>query len=117
MEGGLSTNGTAGHADEACVRHHFAFAIGLKYTYIHKSWRLAHKTITISEDAYRALTKLKKGKESFTEAILRLTSGRGDAASLLNYLEHLPPSIELAETIETVMKRTRRAALRKSAMS
>jgi len=35
---------------------------------------MAHKTITISVEAYEALLKLKKPKESFTDVILRLTS-------------------------------------------
>jgi predicted CopG family antitoxin len=30
------------------------------------------KTIMISDDAYRALTKLKQGKESYTELVSRL---------------------------------------------
>ncbi len=32
---------------------------------------MSHKTITLSEDAYNTLNILRKGKESFTDAILR----------------------------------------------
>lgn len=34
---------------------------------------MAHKTLTISEEAYKALAELKKDKESFTELIKRIT--------------------------------------------
>lgn len=34
---------------------------------------MAHKTLTISEDAYKALAELKKEGESFTELIKRIT--------------------------------------------
>jgi len=40
---------------------------------------MAHKTLTISEEAYNALVKQKKsGDESFTKIILRLTDQRQD---------------------------------------
>lgn len=35
---------------------------------------MAHKTLTISEEAYDALVELKKEGESFTELIKRITS-------------------------------------------
>ncbi len=34
---------------------------------------MAHKTLTISEEAYEALSELKKEGESFTELIKRIT--------------------------------------------
>ncbi|TLX98274.1 MAG: hypothetical protein E6K96_00905 [Thaumarchaeota archaeon] len=74
---------------------------------------MGHRTITISDEAYRALSKLKRAKESFTDVILRLASGRGSATNVLNYIERLPPSEELAKNIEMAMTRTRKAALRK----
>ena len=75
---------------------------------------MGHRTITISDEAYRALSKLKRAKESFTDVILRLASGRGSATNVLNYIERLPPSEELAKNIEMAMTRTRKAALRKA---
>jgi len=39
---------------------------------------MGFKTLTISEEAYRKLRKLKERDESFTEVILRLSEGRGD---------------------------------------
>ncbi|MBI2184054.1 MAG: antitoxin VapB family protein [Thaumarchaeota archaeon] len=74
---------------------------------------LAHRTITISEEAHRSLAKLKKDKESFTEVILRLASARGSATHLLKYLEQMQPSEDLAESIDAATRRTRRAKLRK----
>jgi len=38
---------------------------------------MSHKTLTISEEAYEALAALKKGKESFTELIKRITAPVG----------------------------------------
>ena len=35
---------------------------------------MAHKTLTISEEAYEALAELKKEGESFTELIKRITA-------------------------------------------
>ena len=43
------------------------------HTYI----ALASKNISITDEAYRALEREKRKDESFTDAILRLTRGRG----------------------------------------
>lgn len=77
---------------------------------------MAHRTITISEDAYRALAQAKEARESFTEVILRLTARRGSATALLAYLERLPPSDELARKVEAAMTYTRKARLRTVAL-
>jgi predicted CopG family antitoxin len=84
----------------------------LKYTYIHTT-HMAHKTITISEQAYHALATLKKENESFTDAILRLTSKKGSATTLLSFFEALPDSGDLAQNIDVAMSRMRNATLRK----
>ena len=77
---------------------------------------MAHKTITISEEAYQSLAKHKSPNESFTEAILRLTSGRGDARSLLEFLEVIPPSEDLADHVEKAMKRMRSTKVRRATL-
>ena len=78
---------------------------------------MAHKTLTISEDAYHELTKMKREHESFTDVILRLTSEKGRAKSLLEYLDRAGKSEELARSIESVAERTRKARLRKVVLS
>ncbi len=72
---------------------------------------MAHKTITISEEAYNALAAKKEEHESFTDVILRVTSDRGKASSLLKLIESWPPDEELARNVEAAMKRTRKAKL------
>jgi len=61
---------------------------------------MAHKTLTISEEAYNALKRLKREVESFSDVILRITRG----ASLLEYIESTEFSQELADKIEEVYK-------------
>ena len=73
----------------------------------------ARKTITISEEACDTLAAKKAGNESFTDVILRITTNRGKASSLLKYVESLPPDEALANSIKSSMKRTRRAKLRR----
>jgi predicted CopG family antitoxin len=73
---------------------------------------MAHKTITISEEAYEALARSRTDNESFTKVILRLTSERSNASSLLEHLAASPADEELAGRIENVMRRTRSARLR-----
>ena len=72
---------------------------------------MAHRTITISDDAYEALAKSKRENESFTKVILRLTSESGRASSLLEHLRGSPADEELARSIERAMQRTRSAQL------
>jgi predicted CopG family antitoxin len=74
---------------------------------------MAHKTITISEEAYNALAFSEQGRESFTDVILRVTSGKGKASLLLKIIESLPPDEELARNVEEVMKRSRKAKPRR----
>ncbi len=67
---------------------------------------MPHKSITVSKDAYRALERIKEGKESFTDAILRLAR-RDNARRLLEILDRLGPDEELAASIERVYRRRR----------
>ncbi len=73
---------------------------------------MAHKTITISEEAYEALARMKNTSESFTEVILRLTT-KGNAQTVLEFVKKLPNSEDLANNIEVAMKRARKAKLKK----
>ena len=78
---------------------------------------MAHKTITISEEVYRELARMKRDNESFTEVILRITSRKGSAEALLRFLELSGRSEELARNVELVVERTRKARLHKMALS
>src|SRR2546425_9095135 len=75
---------------------------------------VAHKTITISEEAYQALAKMKKEMESFTDVILLVASSRGSAFGLLRSLGEIGRPEDLARNIEASMKRTRKAELRRT---
>ncbi len=74
---------------------------------------MAHKTLTISEEAYRALAKLKNPDESFTKVILRL-SAKIEVGKLSEYLENIGPDPELATNIEVASKQMRSTRLRKT---
>jgi len=72
---------------------------------IHVSARMftmAHKTLTISEEAYNALARMKSKDESFTKVILRLAQRKGKG-NLLEYVRSFPPDNELADRIEEVL--------------
>ena len=61
--------------------------IGRTQTFIHACVHIQRemgtKTISITDEAYEALSREKKGGESFTEAILRLTRKTGNLADCL----------------------------------
>lgn len=59
--------------------------------------------MTISEEAYEALARMKKERESFTEAILRLTK-KNEKGTLLDYVLSLDPDEEFAEELEKVVE-------------
>jgi predicted CopG family antitoxin len=73
---------------------------------------MAHKTLTISEEAYDALSRLKNGNESFTDVILRLSKQK-EIGKLSDYIRTIAPSKELADNIEKASRRLRKARLRK----
>jgi predicted CopG family antitoxin len=64
---------------------------------------MGHKTLTVSEEAYEALARLKKERESFTEAILRLT-GEKEKGTLLDYVRTLEPDEDYAGELEKVVE-------------
>ncbi len=61
---------------------------------------MSHRTLTISEEAYTALKKLKRKGESFSDVILRITRSSG----LLEYIESAKFPQDLADNIEDVYK-------------
>ncbi len=54
---------------------------------------MAPKTLTISEEAYNALARLKSRDESFTKVILRLTrlTRKKCKGSILEYIRSIAP--------------------------
>lgn len=64
---------------------------------------MGHRTLTVSDEAYNALSKMKKERESFTETILRLTK-RTEKGTLLDYIKTLEPDEELASTLESILE-------------
>jgi len=76
---------------------------------------MGHKTITISEEAYEALAGLKQGRESFTEAILRLARRR-EKGTLLDFVKSLEPDEEFAEIMDEVVREREKVTLRASGL-
>src|SRR5437667_12252608 len=72
---------------------------------------MAHKTLTISEEAYNALARIKGRDESFTKAILRLTKKKA-AGNLLDYVRSFSPDEELAYAVEKVLEKRGKLRLR-----
>ncbi len=72
---------------------------------------MAHKTLTVSEEAYNALARLKSKDESFTKVILRLARKRAKG-NLLDYIRSMPPDEELAMKVERVLEKRSLVRLR-----
>lgn len=71
---------------------------------------MAHKTITISEEAYEALAKAKTAKESFTDVILRIVKKRKEG-TLLDYIRNLEPDGEFAKILDGIVEERKRISL------
>ena len=85
-------------------------AVGI-YTYVHVTTVMAHKTLSISEEAYNALARVKGKDESFTKVILRLAQRRS-SGDLLDYIRSVGPNEELASAIEKVLEKRKSIQLR-----
>jgi len=72
---------------------------------------MAHKTLTISDEAYAALARLKERRESFTDVILRLTA-KARRGTLLDYVRSMQPDEEFAENLEQVVQNRERSRVR-----
>ena len=64
---------------------------------------MGHRTLTVSDEAYNALSKMKKERESFTETILRITK-KTEEGTLLDYIKALEPDEDLPSTLETILE-------------
>jgi predicted CopG family antitoxin len=74
---------------------------------------MAHKTLTISEEAYNALARMKSKDESFTKVILRLAQRKGKS-NLLDYVRSFPADNDLADRIEKVLEKRSSIRIRAS---
>jgi len=72
---------------------------------------MAHKTLTISEEAYTALARLKEPRESFTDVVLRLASRRRKG-TLLDFVRSMQPDEEFAKTLEQILESRERSRVR-----
>jgi len=72
------------------------------YVYAHH-FIVGRKALRISEEAYKALTRIKRETESFTDAILRLTE-KTEKGSLLDYVLTLDADEEFADELDKIVK-------------
>ncbi len=63
---------------------------------------MAHKTITISEEAYNLLKESKKENESFTEVIKRILKAKKKRKDFLDWLSSNKDLKDLADSVESV---------------
>lgn len=116
IEGGRCSQRIEGHKPDWRKNR---FEIGyfglrrIKYTYVYASSLkgLAHKTVTISEEAYNALARMKGKNESFTEVILRIAR-RKEEGTLLDYVKSIEADDEFAGILEEVVEKRRAISLR-----
>ena len=73
---------------------------------------MAHKTITISEEAYNLLKENKKEKESFTEVIKRILSAKRKKEDFIDWLDSKKDLSDLADSIESVFNERKEIDLR-----
>ena len=73
---------------------------------------MAHKTITISEDAYNALKSAKNENESFTDVILRVFKKRKNITQLLEWLDKNEKLDDLADAVQEIYDKRDRVKLR-----
>jgi len=73
---------------------------------------MAHKTITISEEAYNLLKEYKKENESFTEVIKRLFQAKKKRKDFLNWLSSNKELTDLADSVESLYSKRKDIKLR-----
>ena len=73
---------------------------------------MAHKTITISEEAYNLLKESKKENESFTEVIKRVLKAKKKRKDFLDWLSSNKDLTDLADSVESVYSERKDIKLR-----
>lgn len=88
----------------------FSAERSIKYTYIHRYFPMATRTISISEEAYERLKRLKKNeKMSFSDVILENFPKR---RTLSEVMSELGDCSELADSIEMASREIRKSRFR-----
>ena len=72
---------------------------------------MLRKTLTVSEQAYNALARVREKEETLTNLILRLTR-KTTKVDLLEYLRSTGPNSQLANRIEKILKQGNMIRLR-----
>src|SRR5437660_11628715 len=72
---------------------------------------MLRKTLTVSEQAYNALARVREKEETLTNLILRLTR-KTTKVDLLEYLRSTGPNSQLANRIEKILKQENMIRLR-----
>ena len=70
---------------------------------------MAHKTLTISEEAYKRLLKEKATHESFTDVVIKLTTKK---RKLSDVMKELGTDKDLADSIEKIYKERKNFKIR-----
>ena len=73
---------------------------------------MAHKTITISEDAYYSLNNLKNGNEYFSDIFLSFTSNEYFIKNLLLWIKNKKANEELANSLSFIYNERNSVELR-----
>lgn len=73
---------------------------------------MAHKTITISEEAYNLLKANKRENESFTEVIKRILTQKRKKEELIEWLSSKEDLSDLADSVESVFDERKEINLR-----
>ena len=85
----------------------------------HKHMFMVTKTITVTEEAYKALASDKKKDESFSEVILRTHKRKGNVENLMKFVgawNHIPDEVidDMKKDIENMRKRSARRLLERT---
>jgi len=74
------------------------------------TWRCQNEEFSDSLKHTKPWQRVKKGKESFTDVILRMTRKK-ELGTLLDYVRGLKPDEELAKTLEDIVGERKKISL------